>query len=84
MQAIARVNRVFRDGPGGLVLDYLVGLSLELRRCHHRLDQENVRANLWGLLRRVLRAHEYPPDKQESATRTAIEQAEVLLAGSAF
>ncbi|MDE0693466.1 MAG: DUF3387 domain-containing protein [Gammaproteobacteria bacterium] len=43
-----------------------------------------MRANLWGLLRRVLRAHEYPPDKQESATRTAIEQAEVLLAGSAF
>ena len=23
MQAIARVNRVFRDKPGGLVVDYL-------------------------------------------------------------
>ena len=31
MQAIARVNRVFRDKPGGLVVDYL-GLAPELRR----------------------------------------------------
>ena len=30
MQAIARVNRVFRDKPGGLVVDYL-GLSAELQ-----------------------------------------------------
>ena len=31
MQAIARVNRVFRDKPGGLVVDYL-GLANELKR----------------------------------------------------
>jgi type I restriction enzyme R subunit len=31
MQAIARVNRVFKDKPGGLVVDYL-GLAHELRR----------------------------------------------------
>ena len=31
MQAIARVNRVFRDKPGGLVVDY-IGLAHELRR----------------------------------------------------
>lgn len=31
MQAIARVNRVFKDKPGGLVVDYL-GLSDELRK----------------------------------------------------
>ena len=30
MQAIARVNRVFRDKPGGLVVDYL-GLADELK-----------------------------------------------------
>src|SRR5208283_3781981 len=30
MQAIARVNRVFRDKPGGLVVDY-IGLGEELR-----------------------------------------------------
>ena len=31
MQAIARVNRVFKDKPGGLVVDYL-GLANELKR----------------------------------------------------
>ena len=31
MQAIARVNRVFRDKPGGLIVDYL-GLAHELKR----------------------------------------------------
>jgi len=31
MQAIARVNRVFRDKPGGLVVDYL-GMADELRK----------------------------------------------------
>jgi type I restriction enzyme, R subunit len=30
MQAIARVNRVFKDKPGGLVVDYL-GLADQLR-----------------------------------------------------
>ncbi|TVS11594.1 MAG: DUF3387 domain-containing protein [Planctomycetaceae bacterium] len=30
MQAIARVNRVFRDKPGGLIVDYL-GLAAELK-----------------------------------------------------
>jgi len=31
MQAIARVNRVFRDKPGGLIVDYL-GLAFELKK----------------------------------------------------
>src|SRR5436309_11710881 len=31
MQAIARVNRVFKDKPGGLVVDYL-GLAHELKQ----------------------------------------------------
>ena len=31
MQAIARVNRVFKDKPGGLVVDYL-GLAEELKQ----------------------------------------------------
>ena len=31
MQAIARVNRIFRDKPGGLVVDY-IGIADELRR----------------------------------------------------
>ena len=43
--------------------------------------RENVRAHLRRLVRRVLRNHGYPPDKQESATRTVLEQAEALSAG---
>ena len=38
--------------------------------------RENVRANLRRLVKRSLRKHGYPPDKQESATRTVLEQAE--------
>ena len=40
--------------------------------------RENVRANLRVLVKRVLRKHGYPPDKQEKATMTVLEQAEVL------
>ena len=40
--------------------------------------RENVRANLRRLVRRVLRKYGYPPDKQEKATQTVLEQAEAL------
>ena len=40
--------------------------------------RENVRAHLRRLVRRILRKHGYPPDKQEKATQTVLEQAEVL------
>ena len=43
--------------------------------------RENVRANLRRLVKRILRKHGYPPDKQEKATRTVLEQAEVLSTG---
>ena len=43
--------------------------------------RENVRANLRRLVRRILRRHGYPPDKQEKATMTVLEQAEVLSEG---
>ena len=43
--------------------------------------RENVRANLRRLVRRVLRKHGYPPDKQERATQTVLEQAEALSEG---
>ena len=42
--------------------------------------RESVRANLRRHVRRVLRKHGYPPDRQERATRTVLEQAEVLSA----
>jgi type I restriction enzyme R subunit len=40
--------------------------------------RESVRANLRRMVKRVLRKHGYPPDKQEKATLTVLEQAEVL------
>jgi type I restriction enzyme R subunit len=40
--------------------------------------RENVRAHLRVLVKRILRKYGYPPDKQEKATITVLEQAEVL------
>jgi type I restriction enzyme R subunit len=42
--------------------------------------RENVRAQLRVLVKRILRKHGYPPDMQEKATQTVLEQAEVLSA----
>jgi len=42
--------------------------------------RENVRAQLRVLVKRILRKHGYPPDKQEKATQTVLEQAELLSA----
>jgi len=43
--------------------------------------RENVRADLRVRVRRILNRRGYPPDKQEKATRTVIEQSEVLSEG---
>ena len=40
--------------------------------------RENVRAQLRVLVKRILRKHGYPPDKQEKATQTVPEQAALL------
>ena len=42
--------------------------------------RENVRANLRVLVKRILRKYGYPPDKQEKATQTVLEQAALLSA----
>jgi type I restriction enzyme R subunit len=43
--------------------------------------RENVRANLRVIVKRILRKYGYPPDKQERATQTVLEQAEILSDG---
>ena len=40
--------------------------------------RESVRAGMRNAVRRVLRKHGYPPDKQDKAIRTVLEQAELL------
>ena len=57
---------------------------VETVRSNVKIDwtiRENVRAHLWRLVKRILREHGYPPDKREKATRTVLEQAEMLSAG---
>ena len=40
--------------------------------------RENVKAKLRVMVKRILRKYGYPPDKQEKATKTVLEQAELL------
>ena len=40
--------------------------------------KESTRANIRRIVKRILRRHGYPPDKQEKAAETVLEQAEVL------
>jgi type I restriction enzyme R subunit len=40
--------------------------------------KESVRAKMRAIVKRILRAHGYPPDKQEQATLTVLAQAELL------
>ena len=42
--------------------------------------RENVRAQLRVRVKRILRKYGYPPDKQEKATETVLEQAALLSA----
>jgi type I restriction enzyme R subunit len=43
-------------------------------------QRETVRAKLRVSVKRILRRHGYPPDKQEKATQTVLQQAELLCA----
>ena len=40
--------------------------------------KEGVRARLPTAVQRILREHGHPPDKQEKATQTVLEQAALL------
>ena len=46
-----------------------------------RTLRQNVRAQLRVLVKRILRKYGYPPDKQEKATQTVLEQAALLSEG---
>ncbi len=66
--------------------DSLRGIAPELVasvRANVTIDwtmRKNVRAQLRVLVKRILRKHGYPPDKQKKATQTVLEQAAVLSA----
>jgi type I restriction enzyme R subunit len=42
---------------------------------------DSIRAKLRTLVKRILRKYRYPPDKQEKATQTFLEQTELLCKG---
>jgi type I restriction enzyme, R subunit len=42
--------------------------------------KESVRAKPRVMVKRILRKHGYPPDKQEGATQTVLQQAELICA----
>jgi hypothetical protein len=82
------------DGPDGLTQNNAPGVSLGWGQARRREGcvgcvgdwtvRENVRAHLQVLVGRILRKYGYPPDKQEKATLTVLEQAEVLSANGAM
>jgi len=66
---------------GDEVLKTLARELVETVRRNATIDwtvREGVRAKLRTMVRRLLRKHGYPPDKQEKATLTVLEQAELL------
>jgi type I restriction enzyme R subunit len=42
-------------------------------------NRDNARARMRSLVKRILRKYGYPPDLQDGAVRTVIEQAERIL-----
>jgi type I restriction enzyme R subunit len=42
--------------------------------------KDSVKAKIRSMVKRILRKYDYPPDKQEKATATVLEQAEMLCA----
>lgn len=80
MQAIARVNRVFRDKPGGLIVDY-IGIADMLRSALQQytekdrqtagIDTEqavNVMLAKLELIRELLHGHDYENYKSDKAS----------------
>jgi type I restriction enzyme R subunit len=66
---------------GDEVLKTLARELVETVRRNATIDwtvRESARAKLRTMVRRLLRKYGYPPDKQEKATLTVLEQAELL------
>ena len=66
---------------GDDALKHIAKELVEMVRRNVTIDwtaKEGVRARLRTLVKRILRKYGYPPDKQEKATQTVLEQAEQL------
>lgn len=88
LQAIARVNRVFRDKPGGLVVDY-IGIGEDLRKSLQAYDREDIedepiiplKSALAGFAEKleILSDMLHPVGFADLATMDAGEQAQLLV-----
>jgi type I restriction enzyme R subunit len=87
LQAIARVNRVFRDKPGGLVVDY-IGIGEDLRASLRAYDESELDdpvipaakavAGLWQQYE-VLCAMLYPVGYRQGELQSAADPAQLFL-----
>ena len=72
---------------GDVTLRAIARELVEMVRGNVTIDwtlRENVRARLRAMVKRILRRYGYPPDKQEKATQTVLQQAELLSEGWAM
>ncbi len=90
MQAIARVNRVYKDKTAGLIVDY-IGLKrwlldalktyTEMINLKNEIEEELKAGNEFNLSpeenKKLLIKYNYPPNKSEKAVQTVIRQAEL-------
>jgi type I restriction enzyme R subunit len=71
------------QAPGDETLKTIARELVEMVRTNVTIDwtvKEFVRAKLRVMVKRILRKYGYPPDKQERATITVLEQAELIAA----
>ena len=88
LQAIARVNRVFRDKPGGLVVDY-IGIGQDLRDSLQAYDDADLDDPVIPAAKAVARLYEkyevicaqlYPVGYREGELHLQADQAKLFLA----
>lgn len=75
--SIAEVNDSAVKVPGEPTLVKIAREFVETVKKNVTIDwtvRENVRAQLRVIVKRILRKYGYPPDKQEKATATVLEQ----------
>ena len=85
MQAIARVNRVFGDKPGGLIVDYIgIGAELQAALARYASDRPDTAFDVEAAVRELARLLEEaqslldPAPWQTFATGTPMERLNVL------
>ena len=78
---LLRITRVLRNSFGDETLRTIARELVVTVKKNITIDwsvRENVQAKLRVIVKKILRKYGYPPDKQEKATITVLEQAKLL------